>query len=74
MKLILAGSTGFIGKEVLHQALSHPSISSLVILSRRAIPEEISTNPKVQVIILEDFMVYTPEVLEQLKDADGCIW
>jgi hypothetical protein len=74
MKVILSGATGFIGREVLAQALAHPSITSLVCLSRRALPESVTTNPKVNVIIVSDFTSYPPETLAQLEGAEACIW
>jgi N-acetyl-gamma-glutamylphosphate reductase len=74
MKVILSGATGFIGGEVLTQALAHPSITSLICLSRRALPESVTTNPKVKVIIVSDFTSYPPEILAQLEGAGCCIW
>ncbi|OBT80653.1 hypothetical protein VF21_00329 [Pseudogymnoascus sp. 05NY08] len=35
MKLIIDGSTGFVGTEIVRQALSHPGITSVVGLARR---------------------------------------
>ncbi|KAI4172371.1 MAG: hypothetical protein LQ343_003630 [Gyalolechia ehrenbergii] len=40
MKIILTGATGFIGGEVLRFALLHPSINSIVVLSRRQLPNQ----------------------------------
>jgi NAD dependent epimerase/dehydratase family enzyme len=74
MQVILSGSTGFIGSEVLSQALAHPSITSLICITRRALPDSITSNPKVKVIILSDFTKYTPEVLTQLSGSEACIW
>ena len=74
MKTIVTGSTGFIGVEVLKHALAHPSITSIVCLSRKALPEAVSSNPKLKVIILTDFLTYTPDVLDELKGAEACIW
>ncbi|RAH41289.1 putative nucleoside-diphosphate-sugar epimerase [Aspergillus brunneoviolaceus CBS 621.78] len=34
MKIILAGTTGLVGQEVLTQCLAHPSITSILVLSR----------------------------------------
>lgn len=73
MKVILLGSTGFIGKEVLNQCLETPSITSIIALSRRALPEA-AANPKLTVVIMEHFNSYPDSVLEQLKGADACIW
>lgn len=76
MKVILLGSTGFIGKQVLSQCLQHPAITSLIALSRRDLPEAAAAaaNPKLTVIIIEDFKWYPDSVLERLKGADACIW
>lgn len=71
MKIILTGSTGFIGQEILLQCLSHPQITSLIILSRRALPV---SDPKLKVVLLEDFTRMPEEVLGELKGCDGCIW
>jgi uncharacterized protein YbjT (DUF2867 family) len=73
MKVILLGSTGFIGQEVLDQCLKTPAITSLIALSRRDLPRE-AGNPKLTVVIIEDFKLYLDSVLEQLKGADACIW
>jgi N-acetyl-gamma-glutamylphosphate reductase len=74
MKVILSGSTGFIGGEVLDQALAHPSITSIICLSRRALPESITASPKIKIIIVSDFLFYPPEVLAQLEGSEACIW
>ncbi|KAL5314839.1 hypothetical protein ACEPPN_017488 [Leptodophora sp. 'Broadleaf-Isolate-01'] len=74
MKVILTGSTGFIGSEILAQAIDRSFITSIICITRRALPESISSNPKVKVIILKDFTSYPPEVLSQLSGAEACIW
>ncbi|MCJ1258982.1 hypothetical protein MMC24_006816 [Lignoscripta atroalba] len=74
MKLILAGTTGFVGQEVLHQCLKNPSITSLVALSRRELPESVTSNSKLKVIILNDFTSYPDTVLQELAGAESCIW
>lgn len=71
MKIILTGPTGFIGAEVLHQSLTHPSITSIVALSRRPLP---STSPKLKTIILSDFSHYPDSVLSELQGAEACVW
>lgn len=71
MKLILSGPTGFIGSEILNQALADPSITSIIALSRK--PLAIS-DPKLTVVIIDDFLTYSPDVLVQLAGADACIW
>ncbi|KAH8647602.1 hypothetical protein BGZ60DRAFT_391177 [Tricladium varicosporioides] len=74
MKLILAGTSGFIGQEVLSQALSNSCITSIVALSRRPLTGPNADDSRLTNIILEDFTAYTPEVISQLKGADGCVW
>ena len=72
MKIILTGSTGFIGSEVLSLALAHPGITSIVALSRRPLPS--ASHPKLRVVVMSDFLEYSPEVLEALEGAEGGIW
>ena len=74
MKVILTGATGFIGGEVLHQCLQNPSITSLVTLSRRNLPNIAAKNPKLKVVVLKDFMNYSDDVLQDLAGAEACIW
>jgi uncharacterized protein YbjT (DUF2867 family) len=74
MKVILAGATGFIGSETLHQCLKSPSITSVAVLSRRSLPESVTSNPKLKVIIMDDFAAYPDTVLGELAGAEACIW
>ncbi|KAK4693767.1 hypothetical protein P7C71_g3691, partial [Lecanoromycetidae sp. Uapishka_2] len=71
MKVILTGSSGFIGAEILSQCLSHPSITSIIALSRRELP---ISDPKLKTIILSDFTSYPASLLSQLGDAEACIY
>ena len=74
-KIILTGATGLIGSEVLQQCLAHPSITSVVVLSRRSLPEPLSKRSKLKVIIHQDFSTSYPlALLEEVVDADACIW
>lgn len=75
MRVILLGSTGYIGKGVLNQCLKNPAITSIVALSRRQHPELAKDpDPRITVVIIENFKIYRDSILEQLKDADACIW
>ncbi|KAH7323710.1 hypothetical protein BKA65DRAFT_73476 [Rhexocercosporidium sp. MPI-PUGE-AT-0058] len=74
MKLILTGCTGFIGGEVLFQALRNPAISSIITLSRRKLADSIINNAKVTSIVVEDFKTYPESTLKVLTGADACIW
>ncbi|KAL8711134.1 MAG: hypothetical protein Q9225_007171 [Loekoesia sp. 1 TL-2023] len=71
MKVILTGATGFIGGEVLRFALLHPSITSIVALSRRQLPTK---HPKLTVLIQNDFLNYFDSILESCSGAEACIW
>lgn len=70
MKLILTSSSGFVGHEILSQCLEHPSVTSVVALSRR----ELATHEKLQVVLMEDFSSYPKKALEAIKGANACIW
>lgn len=70
MKLILTGSSGFVGHEILTQCLEHPSVTSVVALTRR----ELATHEKLQVVLMEDFSLYPQTALKSIKGADACIW
>ncbi|KAJ5767502.1 hypothetical protein N7533_000085 [Penicillium manginii] len=75
MHLILTGATGLVGSGVLDAMLQNSAISRISILSRRPVQmAEDRKDPRVHVITHKDFETYQPELLEQLKDADGCVW
>jgi precorrin isomerase len=38
MKLVIGGSTGFVGAELIRQGLENPAITSIVALGRRETP------------------------------------
>ncbi|KAJ4419127.1 hypothetical protein N0V82_005140 [Gnomoniopsis sp. IMI 355080] len=81
MKLIVGGSTSFIGTTVLRQALVHPSITSIVALGRQEaalelLPgsDEAAAAAKLKSIVCDDFEKYSPSVQQALEEADACIW
>lgn len=74
MKIVLTGATGFIGGAVLQQCIAKPSISTIFVLTRRDLPKDLSSSPKVTVILHDDFMSWPDSLLEQLRGAEGCIW
>lgn len=73
MKVILSGSTGYIGSEVLTQCLNHPSITTVILLTRRD-PGGLAENPKVKVIPVSDFTSYDESTLDEFETADAAIW
>jgi nucleoside-diphosphate-sugar epimerase len=78
MKLIVTGATGFVGTEVIRQALRNPAVTSVIALARKPVlpPENAGTDTsKLQAIVLEDWSSPYPEsVKEHIKYADACIW
>lgn len=71
VKLFLIGATGFVGSEVLAQAIAHPRVGQITCLVRR--PLAVSSE-KVVVIQHEDFTRYDAALMEQYSDHIGCIW
>ncbi|KAL5050961.1 hypothetical protein BDW71DRAFT_171973 [Aspergillus fruticulosus] len=74
MKIVLTGSTGQIGKEILTQCLKNPSITSIIVLSRRDLP---ITDPKLRTYKMSDsdFLSYSsPDLLQALNGASACLW
>ena len=69
MKILLTGATGFVGSEVLRQALESPSVAKVTCLTRRPLGMAV---PKLQELVLPDFTDYS-QVAPEL-DADACIW
>ena len=80
MKLIVTGATGFVGTEVIRQALQNPVITSVVALARKPVqpPSNARANvnqSKLQAVVLEDWTSPYPDaVKEHIKGADACIW
>lgn len=72
MKVVLSGATGFIGYEVLTQCLNHPSITSVIALTRRDL--NLAANSKVKVIKVKDFTSYDEATVDELRTADAAIW
>jgi uncharacterized protein YbjT (DUF2867 family) len=71
--LVLTGATGLVGSGVLHYMLNAPAVTTISILSRRSVPQA-EGHPKARVIIHKDYTSYPPELLEQLKGAEGVVW
>ncbi|KAF3043041.1 hypothetical protein E8E11_005894 [Didymella keratinophila] len=73
MHLILTGATGLVGAAVLDNMLAQESISRISILSRRPV-KMAEGHDKAKVIIHEDFKTYDKALLDELRDAQGCVW
>ena len=76
MKLVVAGGTGFVGSEVVRQALLHDIITSLVVISRKpiALPADAPTPAKLKQVIVKDYGVYSEDAKKDLAGANACIW
>ncbi|KAJ0120089.1 nucleoside-diphosphate-sugar epimerase [Diaporthe amygdali] len=76
MKLAIGGSSGFVGAELVRQALSNPAITSVVGLSRRetSAPSSAANAAKLKLIVCEDFENYSDGIKRELEDVDACIW
>lgn len=53
MKVIITGVTGMVGEGVLHECLTHPDVSEILLLNRK--PSGI-VHPKVKEILVPDFL------------------
>lgn len=74
MKVVLSGATGYIGSQVLRRCLEHPSISQVLVLTRRDIGP-LGQHPKAKVLIIRDFTLYDDEATTaELLTADAAIW
>lgn len=71
MKVILIGSSGFIGQQILSECLARPDITSVISLSHRELP---ISHPKLTTILHSDFSSYPESVMAKLEDADACIY
>lgn len=60
-----------VGSAVLQQCISHPEVTSIVALTRR--PLEVQ-DPKLESVIVKDFLTYEDDVVEKMKGSVGCIW
>lgn len=74
MKILLTGATGTIGGGALRACLAHPQITKIVAFVRRALPEEISSNPKLETVLVEDFSNWSDDLLDRCMDASAMIW
>ncbi|KAI1328113.1 hypothetical protein F5Y16DRAFT_165947 [Xylariaceae sp. FL0255] len=75
MKIIIAGATGFVGSEVVRQAIANDKIAQAFVLTRKPLADDLTKSDKVKVITIEDFSVPFPQnVLDDLAGAEACIW
>ncbi|PHH60025.1 hypothetical protein CDD81_2193 [Ophiocordyceps australis] len=74
MKVIVTGATGNLGRFIVQHCLDHADITSVVILTRRAVAGHVESHPKVQVVMHHDFGRYPDALLQSLHGAEACLW
>lgn len=76
MKIILTGTTGFVGKAVLQHLLKSPYITHIYSLTRTPLPPTLSNHPKLTQIIQADLSSWPGAELQTLRaqGVNGCIW
>ncbi|RBA17629.1 hypothetical protein FPRO05_11344 [Fusarium proliferatum] len=70
MKVLFLGASGSIGSEALRQCLSHPKVTTVVAFVRRALP---SDHPKLQTVMISDFLKWPDDILLPHVDATAMI-
>ncbi|RTE84798.1 hypothetical protein BHE90_000556 [Fusarium euwallaceae] len=74
MKVVITGSTGLVGGAVIRECIANEAITHAFVLSRLELPDDVSKNAKITVIIHEDFSTYPHDLLQQLSGCEACIW
>jgi uncharacterized protein YbjT (DUF2867 family) len=74
MKVLVVGATGMVGGEALIQCLAHPTITKVVAFVRRDLPADVSSNPKLESVLIKDFAIWSKDVLLAHSDAAAIIW
>lgn len=76
VKVLLTGSTGYIGSEILLQCIAHNYVDHVFVLTRRELAPQFSTHRKVTQLLHEDFGSYPETLLATLRHAgvEACIW
>ncbi|KAJ5755107.1 hypothetical protein N7533_004650 [Penicillium manginii] len=70
MKLILTGSSGFVGRELLSQCLEHPSVTAVIALTRHELTGH-EKHDKLKVVLMEDFSSYPETAREAIRGTLG---
>lgn len=75
MKLIIAGSTGLLGGELIRQSLRMSAVFSVIALGRKtfSVPEGADA-AKLKSVVVKDFGSYSDDVRKEFEGANACIW
>ncbi|KAK1230063.1 hypothetical protein PQX77_006879 [Marasmius sp. AFHP31] len=75
MKLIVTGATGFVGTEIIRQALRSPAITSVVALARKPVSfDQEEGKGKLKSVVIKEYDEYPDEVKAEFAGAGACIW
>ena len=74
MKLIVTGSTGLVGTEIIRQSLQMREITSVIALARKPVQIDGIQSSKLKSVIIKDYGEYPSHVKAELAGADACIW
>ena len=70
LNVIITGVTGMVGEGVLHEALLHPDVERVLVLTRR---ESGMSHPKLKELIVNDFYDLSP-IESQLSGYNACFF
>ena len=70
VKAIVFGATGMVGEGVLHVALNHPDVDSVLVVGRKSCEVQ---HPKLKEVVHDDFYNYTA-IQEQLRGFNACFF
>ncbi|KAF8313603.1 hypothetical protein DL93DRAFT_2080922 [Clavulina sp. PMI_390] len=78
MKIIITGASGFVGTELIRQALRRPEVTSIIALSRKPVsaPADVSESDaaRVKSVVINDYDAYPDDVKKEFVGASACIW
>lgn len=75
MKVIVAGATGLVGREIIRQCLGEERITSIIALSRKPLTMQKDLNlSKLDKVLIRDYEEYSDDVKAKFIGADICIW
>lgn len=73
--MIVTGATGFVGSEVVRQALQLKHVSSVIAVARKPVQLEDGVDgSKLKNVTIEDYTVYPDDAKKEFSGADACIW
>lgn len=75
MKIIVAGATGLLGREIVRQTLHIREITQVIALARKPVQlEEGLDSSKIKTVVISDYGDYSDDVKAEFAGADACIW